>query len=127
MLVAQAGEGTAAGFADLPRWTMDFTARFRLTEHPNAPPFGMVARGPIDNPQRIFKVEQLQNYLLQRGVGSLLRKLVPDKRQPQTQAPATAPAPAPAPAQVQPPPPSEEPRKMKPEDILRGLLKGLGR
>ena len=112
-LTAQAGRGQATGYADLPRWNMDMTAEFSLTEHPKAPPFSMTARGPIDNPQRIFHVEKLQAYLLQRGVGTLLKKALPKAQQP-------------AQPQQQPAQPQQQ-KPQRPEDILKGLLKGLGR
>jgi len=116
-LVAEAGEARAAGTADLPRWHMDFNGEFRLTEHPKAPPFGMRAVGPIDDPQRIFKFDKLQAYLLQRGVGTLLRKVFPGGR-PQT---------APQPQSQQAQPQQQKPKKPRLEDIIPGLLKGLGR
>jgi len=114
-LQADAGLGTARGFADLPRWTMDFTSQFRLTEHPKAPPFGMRVVGPIDNPKRVFQFKELQTYLLQRGVGTLLRKAFPGK------IPGGAPG-APGTPQQQ-----QQPAKPRIEDIIPGLLKGLGR
>jgi hypothetical protein len=76
-LVADTGEGTASGYADLPRWLLDFNGQFRLTEHPKAPPFKMRAIGPIDNPKRLFDFQQLQSYVVSRGFGSLLRKVLP--------------------------------------------------
>ncbi len=76
-LVADASEGTASGYADLPRWLLDFDAQFRLTEHPKAPPFKMRAIGPIDNPKRLFDFQKLQGYIVSRGFGSLLRKVLP--------------------------------------------------
>lgn len=131
-LVAKAGEGRATGFADLPRWRMDFTTRFYLTEHPKAPPFGMQAVGPLDAPRRILKFEKLQAFLLQRGIerglGKLLRKAAPGLLpQPQTQPQQTQPQPAPQQAQPQQAPqqPAPDFEKMEPKDVLRGLLKGL--
>ncbi|MBT5047484.1 MAG: AsmA family protein [Rhodospirillaceae bacterium] len=121
-LLADAGEGRATGFANLPQWQMDFNSQFRLTEHPNAPSFGMRAVGQIDNPRRIFKFEQLQSYLLQRGIGTLLRKVFPGSRR-GTSAPQTQPQQD----QPQQPAQQQQPRKPRLEDILPGLLKGLGR
>jgi len=112
-LQADAGLGTARGFAHLPRWNMDFTSQFRLTEHPKAPPFGMRVVGAIDNPKRVFQFQELQTYLLQRGVGTLLRKAFPGKVPGGT-------APAPAPQQ-------QQPAKPRIEDVLPGLLKSLGK
>jgi uncharacterized protein involved in outer membrane biogenesis len=108
-LVAEAGEGAAKGTASLPRWTMDFTTQFKLTEHPKAPPFGMQVQGPIDNPRRIFRFEALQTYLLQRGVGTLLRKALP--QQPEQGG-------------------GEQPQEKRPptgEELLRGIFENLRR
>jgi uncharacterized protein involved in outer membrane biogenesis len=106
-LVADAGEGNARGYVDLPKWNMDMNADFRMTEHPTAPPFGVRAVGPPDDPRRLIDFQALQAWVLQRGVGGLIQNLVPKKNndsgsQGQQQQP-------------------------KPEDIIRGLLKGLGR
>jgi uncharacterized protein involved in outer membrane biogenesis len=118
-LVAEGGEARAAGTADLPRWHMDFNGQFRLTEHAKAPPFGMRAVGPIDNPNRIFKFDKLQAYLLQRGIGTLLRKVFPGGR----------PRSASQQQQKQPlsQPQEQQPRKPRLEDLIPSLLKGLGR
>lgn len=106
-MLAEAGEGRARGSANLPRWTMDFIADFRLTEHPKTPPFGMEVKGPIDNPKRIFRFQKLQAHLLQRGLSGLLRRALPQQQQPAQQ--------------------QTQPRRPRPEDILRGLLDGLRR
>lgn len=113
-LQADAGLGTAKGYADLPRWRMDVRSQFRLTEHPKAPPFGMRVVGTIDNPRRVFQFKELQTYLLQRGVGTLLRKAFPGR------VPGVT-SPAPAPQQQRP---ATKPRI---EDVLPGLLKGLAK
>lgn len=111
-LIADAGAGNAKGYVDLPKWNMDMYADFRLTEHSTAPPFRVRANGPPDSPRRIFDFQALQAWVLQRGVGGLIQNLLPginnsggsQQRQQQQQ-------------QQQP----------KPEDIIRGLLKGFGR
>ncbi len=144
LLVAHAGEGRATGVIDLPRWVLDIKANFFLTEHPKAPPFGMHLSGSIDQPKRVFDIERMQAYLLQRGVGSLLRKAIPQKEgdggagdilnkilggggTSQT-APAPTPtegqaAPAPAPTQQQQ---QETINPLKdPEKALKGILKGI--
>ncbi|MCH9050695.1 MAG: AsmA family protein [Proteobacteria bacterium] len=118
-MVAEGGEGRAAGIADLPGWLVDLAAEFRLTDHPKAPPFEMQLKGPLDNPRRIFKANKLQAYLMQRGVGSMLEKFLPRRRSAAPPAPTAAPAPRTEPAPRPKPPPS-------PEDFIRGILKGLG-
>ena len=108
-LVADAGAGNARGFVDLPRWNMDMFADFRLTEHPDAPPFRVRAVGPPDNPRRLFDFQALQAWVLQQGVGGLIKNLVPGANKGSG-------------AQQQ-----QQQQQPKPEDIIRGLLKGLGR
>jgi hypothetical protein len=118
-LMAEAGEARVVATADLPRWHLDSDGQFFLTEHPKAPPFSMRAVGPIDNPQRIFQFDKLQAYLLQRGIGTLLRKVFPGGRRRS------------APQQQQSPQsqPQQEQQQQKPrlEDLIPGLLRGLGR
>lgn len=106
-LVADAGAGDARGYVDLPRWNMDMTADFRLTEHPKAPAFRVRAVGPPDNPRRLFDFQALQAWVLQQGVGQVIKNLIPGEKQtPGTQ---------------------QKQQQVKPEHILKGLLKGLGR
>ena len=109
-LIAAAGRGDAKGYVDLPRWNMDVTSEFRLTEHPKAPPFAMRVQGPPDKPRRKFQFKKMQAYLLQRNIGKFLKKVVPRQPQPSAAKPA-----------------QKTPEKLKPEDILKGLLKGLRR
>jgi uncharacterized protein involved in outer membrane biogenesis len=85
LLRADAAEGSATGFANLPNWHMDFGSQFRLTEHPKAPSFKMRAVGAIDNPRRFFNFKDLQSFLLQRGIGSVIRKIFPGSRRPNRQ------------------------------------------
>jgi hypothetical protein len=119
-LVADAGEGLATGFVDLSRWNMDMVAQFRLTEHPNAPPFGMRVTGAPDNPRRLFKFDKLQGFLLRRGIGSLLNEVL--KGRVKQQQPTS-----PTPQQPQQQPQPQQPEKLQPQDLIRGLLEGLQR
>ncbi|CAN0477574.1 unnamed protein product, partial [Discosporangium mesarthrocarpum] len=106
-LIADAGEGNARGFANLPKWNMDMNADFRMTEHPTAPPFTVRAIGPLDNPRRLIDFQALQAWMLQRGIGGLIQNLVPNRSDGGGA--------------------QQQPQQPKPEDIIRGLLKGLGR
>ncbi len=93
-LLAQASEGRAVAVVDLPRWFIDMQAEFFLTEHPKAPPVGMRVVGPLDAPQRKIETDRMQAFLLQRGVGTLLRKVLPKGIVPAEPAPAPEGAPA---------------------------------
>jgi uncharacterized protein involved in outer membrane biogenesis len=74
-LVADAGEATATATLDLPSWTMESLASFRLTDHPDAPALGMILEGPIDAPRRSFDTRALQQYFATKGIERLLREL----------------------------------------------------
>ena len=108
-LVADAGAGNARGFVDLPRWNMEMNADFRLTDHADAPPFRVRAVGAPDNPRRLFDFQALQAWVLQRGIGGLIQNLVPGAKN------------SDGGLQLQ------QQQQPRPEDIIRGLLKGLGR
>ena len=124
-MIADAGEGTAVGTIDLPKWLINMDTKFRLSEHDKAPAFGMRLRGQLDEPRRIFQFKELQAFLLRRSVSRILKDVLPVEQK-QPAAPAAGPAPTVQPAA--PPPPTPKPRrqeKIKPEEILRGLLQGL--
>ena len=116
-----AAEGTAAGAVDLPQWRIDAGARFRLTDHADAPPIGIDLKGPLDAPRRNIRSRELEAYLGQRLGERLLRKALGRKAAPRTQA---APRPFGAPpggSKDAAPPPAQ------PVDPLQELLKrGLG-
>ena len=116
LLRADAAEGRATGYANLPKWHMDFGSQFRLIEHPKAPAFKMRAVGPIDNPRRFFDFKDLQSFLLQRGVGSLIRKVFPGQRRPNTQS-------APVDNQQQ----QQQRKKPRLEDLIPGVFDLLNR
>jgi uncharacterized protein involved in outer membrane biogenesis len=116
LLLADAAEGRATGFANLPNWHMDFGSQFRLIEHPKAPAFKTRAVGEIDNPRRFFDFKELQSFLLQRGVGSVIRKIFPGSRRSNPQS---------APTQQQPQPqpqPQQQPKKPRLEDLIPGVF-----
>jgi uncharacterized protein involved in outer membrane biogenesis len=117
----EAAEATLTGTLDLPAWTMDIKTLLQLTEHADAPRVGIGFSGPIDHPQRDVKTHELEQFLLKRAgarllnkgkTGDLLRGLLGDGT-----------AGAPPPAGGQPSPPAQQ---IKPEQLLKNLLKGLG-
>ncbi|MFO1189114.1 MAG: AsmA family protein [Alphaproteobacteria bacterium] len=112
-LVADAAAGDGTATIDLPAWTLQSRSAFRLVEHPNAPAVGFRLEGALDKPRRFIETDALQQYLVQRGVGRLLQRGLGGGQTPQTpQSPA-----------------GQQPGSgaQKPEDVLRGLLRGLGR
>ena len=74
----EAATGQAVAAIDLPRWYMDLKARFRLTEHPKVPPFGIDLAGPLDQPQQTIQSQELEAYLAQRIGGTIIQKALGD-------------------------------------------------
>ena len=72
-IVTDAGVGDIEGSADLPAWQLDLSASFRLSEHPDAPPVGVRLQGPIDRPERHYRIEEMQAHLVRLGLLSLAR------------------------------------------------------
>ena len=70
-IVADGGVGQISGTADLPAWQLDLKALFRLSEHPDAPPFGILFEGPIDRTERRYAIEDMQAHLVKLGLLSL--------------------------------------------------------
>ncbi|MFT5540617.1 MAG: hypothetical protein ACI82H_002152, partial [Alphaproteobacteria bacterium] len=113
VLVADGGTGQGRLVADLPKWRIDSSSEFRLTGHKDAPPFRMALKGPLDNPSRIFNLNELQSWIFSRGAGALLQQLLKPKKSKTTTASPTTETP------VQP---SQQPRQPKPEDFIRGIF-----
>lgn len=140
-MLADAATGKGEGYVDLPKWYIDMNSKFTLTKHPDVPPFGMRVVGPLNAPERKFDTKALEALGVQKGVGTLLKKVLPGKEGeaepgaatekpletllkkvvPGEQAPA-APAPT-APAETQPAPAPEAPTGAPSEKPLETLLK----
>jgi uncharacterized protein involved in outer membrane biogenesis len=127
-LMAQGGQGQATGHIDLPRYNLDVHAQFRLTEHPNLPPFHMHLAGPIDNPSRNLDTSALQKYMMENVFKNVIEKLGKGKFKPADMLGSIlgggrAPSPDSAPPQQ----PSNNDRRIpeKPEQIVKDIFKGL--
>lgn len=143
-LKADAAAGDATAVVELPPRQMDVRSKFWLSEHPNSPPVGVRLTGPLDNPRRIFEIEEMQAYVIQRLVErGALRQFDKDGKVQdflkglqggggggersggQTQ-PDAAPTPPVQPGEAPAAPaPQQEPAPVKPEEAVKDLLKGL--
>jgi len=74
--VLDGGEGTAVATVDLPRWQLAMNSEFRLTDHPNAPPVGLLLMGPIDNPSREIRDEALKAHITKKVFSTVARKVL---------------------------------------------------
>ena len=146
-LVSGMGNGRASGDVDLARWLIDVGGQVDLSANfisqvlsQGAPsnssvPFSI--KGRLDAPTVKLDTSKLltsgliipgvEKLLNKKGLGSLLQNIVPglggttQSQQP----PVNSPPPSgnePPP----PPPPSSQPQQIQPQDLLKGLLKGLG-
>lgn len=118
-LAADGGSGSATVTADLPRWTIDANGLFRLSGHRDAPPFRMALKGPLDQPRRIFNVNELQSWLFSRAAGGLLQQMINRKK---GATPQTAPQATPQPGQAQPAPQPSQPAPPKADEFIRGIF-----
>ena len=80
-IIADGGTGAGRLMVDMGRWLMDGDVRFRLSGNPQAPPFGLRMKGPLDAPRRIIKANALQAWLAERAARALLNQFI--RRPPQ--------------------------------------------
>jgi uncharacterized protein involved in outer membrane biogenesis len=105
-----------AGSVDLPRWLIDLQAKALFPQHPEFPGVIVEQKGQLDTPNtRLVNSNQVQQYIIARSAGSILRKLVPETEQ--------QPAPAqPGSTQSQPAPAPEPVEQFR--NLLDDLIKG---
>ncbi|MBY0431613.1 MAG: AsmA family protein, partial [Rhodospirillales bacterium] len=122
-LQAEGGTAQAVATVNLPAYTIDSRTEFRLAEHPAAPPLVLRLQGSLENPRKVFDINALQSWLVERGVGRLLKgkggdvgRLLEGVLGGQAAPAAEGQAPAAQPA---------DPQRIKPKDVLQGILKGL--
>ncbi|NNE84627.1 MAG: hypothetical protein HKN28_11720, partial [Alphaproteobacteria bacterium] len=102
-----------AGNVDLPRWLVDIQARALFPEHPKFPGVIVEEKGQLDRPNtRLVNSNQVQEYIIGKSAGSILRKLVP----------GIEPAPAPTTQDNSASQPAQAP---EPAEQLRGLFNEL--
>jgi len=148
-LTSSVGTGSAKGVVDLPNWQINTSGALQLSQNllvqvlvdqkgPTTIPFQVsgflnkpnvkldtskIAAGGLRIPGRVGK--KLDKILKKKGVGSVLQKIFPGSRSQQ---------PAPQQQNTGAPPPQEPPQQNqrqpsspKPEDLLKNLLRSLGR
>ncbi|NQV48440.1 MAG: AsmA family protein [Rhodospirillaceae bacterium] len=145
-LTSSIGNGQASGAVDLPRWLIDIGGDVRMSQNFLGQILGQgsaeqilpfTIKGVLDAPNVKLDTSRLQsaglpipgleNVLKKKGVGQLLDQLLPGLGGAATTTPQPAPS-QPSGGSEPPPPPSsqQQPQKIKPQDLLKGLLKGLG-
>ncbi len=132
------------GNVDIPTWRMDTKTTLSVKNPANVPPLTFTLRGPIDRPAQNMVGSLFENYLQQQlgkqvnrliekklgnklndlGLGGILEGALPGS----TPAPVkdSVPQEIETPAATTPPAPRNL-DDIKPEDVLRGVLEGLGR
>ncbi len=133
----QADGGSASGTVriDLPRYLLDARTGIRLAAASDAPPLGIRLEGALDAPRKFVDINDLQRYLLAKGLGralkgkgaeGLLQGLLGGARGGASSGPSEPGAQS-APSEQGANNPTPSPGGKKPEDFVRDLLKGLGR
>jgi AsmA protein len=102
-----------SGTTNLPAWTVDIRARAGFPAHPEFAGVVVEQKGPLDAPNTgLVNVNEINQFIVGKAAGSILRKLLPGGNQ--EQAPPTAEGTTP-----------QQPAPRKPEDQFRNLLEGL--
>jgi len=114
-----AGRGAGTATIDLPRWQLAMQSELWLTDHPKAPPLGVVFAGPIDAPKRDLKTRQLEAFLGQRLQKRVLPRLLKGKLGEKLERITGAP---PAVEEIAPTESPVEPAAPDVEDTLRQLF-----
>lgn len=100
-----------SGTTNLPAWTVDIRARAGFPAHPEFAGVVVEQKGPLDAPNtRLVNVNEINQFIVGKAAGSILRKLLPGANQ----------EPAPTDGTT-----SQQPAPKKPEDQFRNLLEGL--
>jgi uncharacterized protein involved in outer membrane biogenesis len=102
-----------SGTTNLPAWTVDIQARAGFPAHPEFADIVVEQKGPLDAPNtRLVNINEINQFIVSKAAGSILRKLLPGGNQ--KQAPPAADGST-----------SQQPQTKKPEDQFRNLLESL--
>lgn len=71
-LEADGGSGSGEAVVDLPRWTIQSRVALRMADG-SAPPLALRFEGPLDQPRKVVDINELQRWLVERGLGKALR------------------------------------------------------
>jgi len=143
------GTGRASGSADLARWMIDVNGEVTMSQsflgqilnkgNQSTQRLPFRVSGRLDSPNVKLDTSKLQaaglpvpgldKILKKNKVGRVLQQIIPGfggtSRQPSQ---PSQPPPPPAPGDTPPPPPEQQPqRKATPEDLIKGIFRGLGR
>lgn len=103
-LVVEGGDGMGTATLDLPNWSVSSRTDVRLMGVPGTPPLGITLKGPMEQPDWSLDVSAIMRAFAAHAVDRLL-----------------------GPEQSGAAPPDsgqkDQPRRLKPKDILRDLLK----
>ena len=102
-----------SGTTNLPDWTVDIQARAGFPAHPEFAGVVVEQKGPLDAPNtRLVNVNEINQFIVGKAAGSILRKLLPGGNQEQAPPATTEGTP-------------QQPQSKKPEDQFRSVLEGL--
>ena len=102
-----------SGTTNLPAWTVDIRARAGFPAYPEFAGVVVEQKGPLDAPNtRLVNVNEINQFIVGKAAGSILRKLLPGGNQ--EQAPPATDGNT-----------TQQPAPSKPEDQFRNLLEGL--
>ena len=109
-LVVEGGDGRGNATLDLPDWNLFSRTDVRMMGVPGTPPLGVTLKGPIEQPDWGLDFSAIVRAFATRAVDRLLG--------PQADAPEQSGA-----TPAEPGTQGDQPKRVKPKDILRDLLK----
>ena len=111
-LTAECAAVAFSGTTNLPKWLVNIRARAGFPAHPDFPGAVVEQKGSLDAPStRLVNLNQINEFVASKAVGSVLRKLLPGGNQ--TQQPAAGGT------------TSSQPQPAQPADQFKNLLEGL--
>jgi len=75
-----------SGTTNLPKWLVDIRAKAGFPAHPEFPGLVIEQKGSLDAPStRLVNLNQINDFVASKAVGTVLRKLLPGASQQQQQ------------------------------------------
>ncbi|MGH7125463.1 MAG: AsmA family protein, partial [Stellaceae bacterium] len=108
-LVVEGGDGAGTATVDLPNWILFSRTDVRMVGVPGTPPLGVSLKGPLEQPDWSLDFSAIVRAFANHAVDRLLGPQPGTPEQSGAAQPDTA--------------PGDQPKRLKPKDVLRDLLK----
>lgn len=118
LLTSDGGDISAAGTVNLPAWDMNMIADIRPRKVREIPKLRVTLTGPPDQPNPKFNFDELTKDAITRGIGGLLRKVLPGAKSDTNSESGS---------QEQQQQPQQPQRSDPAQELIKNIFKGFGR